>query len=95
MIEHPLDSNPENKAHQDSRLFYWSQKMLPKPSPPSKLLIPMIGIAHIDSFVQTCIGIPFDLRDEGNHSFLFLKPRKIWPTILDQFMKYILEKIKD
>ena len=94
MIEHPLDSNLENKAHQDSRLFYWSQKMLSKPSPPSKLLIPMIGIAHIESFVQTCIGIPFNLRDEGNHSFLFLKPRKVWPTILDQFMKYILEKNK-
>ena len=100
MIEHPLDSDHDYKAHQDSRLFYWSQKMLLKPMPsnnqstPNTTMIPMIGMAHIEAFIQPCVGIPANLPDKEAHIFLFLKPRKIWPIILDWFMNYTIERNK-
>ena len=107
MVAQPLDSKPEDKmftnflAHQESRLFYWASKITLKEPPKvsgkvkiSETFKPVISIANIIQIVQPCIGVPSCLGSSPPLSFLFLKPRKVWPKYLNCFMQVIVSKSK-
>lgn len=104
MVANPLDSHSEDddctnfKAHQESRLFYWSTKMEEKQPPNSyrnlqvNIKRPLIGIANINTFVQPCIAVPASLEGNQPNLYLFLKPQKLWPVILDKFMHFTINQ---
>ena len=95
-LSQPLDSVPTNlpyhdfKAHQDSRLFYWATKQMSNHSRNS----PKVILCNIKAFVQPCIAVPGNLHERFCDSYLFLKPRKVWPDILSALMEYTLRQAK-
>jgi hypothetical protein len=77
MMEKPLDDS--SKAHKVSQLFFRATKMLH-----ANTVTPVLSLINIDSIVAPCIGILNDLNEaRGPNTYLFLKPRKDWPEILD------------
>jgi hypothetical protein len=77
MIEHPLGDTC--KAHRVSQLFFRATKMLH-----DNTRRPVLSLINIDSIVEPCIGVRHDLIDDRDpHTYLFLKPRKEWPELLN------------
>jgi len=50
-----------------------------------------IGIVNVKDNVSPVVGIP-DVGNPTPHSYLFLPPRKEWPDLFVQQMKYLNQK---
>jgi hypothetical protein len=91
MVEKSLDSTyPDNlgnicnfSAHEKSKLFFKAKKMMDQNS--NRPLLSLVSVSNITS---PCIGVKSDLEDfDDNESYLFLKSRDEWPSILNKAMK--------
>jgi hypothetical protein len=70
-------------AHHKSKLFYRARKMLDQRSNR-----PLLSLVSASSITAPCIGVKSDLSDINDiESYVFLKPRDDWPSLLKETMK--------
>jgi hypothetical protein len=91
MVEKSLDSTYTDntgracnfKAHAKSKLFFKAKKMLDQRSNR-----PLLSLVSASNIASPCIAVKSDLGDiNDNESYLFLKSRDEWPSILNEVMK--------
>ena len=68
LYEIPRGSKEDDfRAHQDSHLFYWSEKMVDKHGNE------VIGLVSPDTFHSPCIAVPAAIHNRNEKAFLFLE----------------------
>jgi hypothetical protein len=91
MVEKSLDSTYTDntgracnfRAHAKSKLFFKAKKMLDQRSNR-----PLLSLVSASNIASPCIAVKSDLGDiNDNESYLFLKSRDEWPSILNEVMK--------
>jgi hypothetical protein len=91
MVEKSLDSTYTDvtgqecnfSAHSKSKIFFKAKKMLDQRSNR-----PLLSLISASSIAAPCIAVKSDLGDINDiESYLFLKPRDEWPSILKETMK--------
>ena len=86
-----LDSKPtwttrygdNHKAHQESMLFYYSEKMLTR----TRKKIPQIFLINVESINGPCIAVPDLDNTKHKYSYIFMKNKASWMNIFLDHMK--------